>query len=106
MKTRPHCGPLYKDYAKFHPFLWQFNCRTQAAKHRAASHGMVGALISEADGGWQPLALSPIAQRPQEPAPKELGSQDIEQLVADFVQAAKRARRLGFEAIELHMAHG
>jgi 2,4-dienoyl-CoA reductase-like NADH-dependent reductase (Old Yellow Enzyme family) len=86
------------------PLAIQLSHAGRKASSRAPWDG--GALIPEADGGWKPVAPSPIAQHPQEPAPKVLGREDIEQLIADFVQATKRARRLGFEAIELHMAHG
>jgi 2,4-dienoyl-CoA reductase-like NADH-dependent reductase (Old Yellow Enzyme family) len=65
-----------------------------------------GSLIAPADGGWVPLAPSAIAQRPEEPAPRAMREQDIQQVVASFAQAAKRARALGLQAIELHMAHG
>lgn len=65
-----------------------------------------GALIPQAEGGWLPLAPSAVAQKPEEPAPRAMSMDDIRQVVASFAQAAQRARQLGFDAIELHMAHG
>lgn len=65
-----------------------------------------GALITEADGGWRPLAPSAIPHRPEESAPKAMNLKEIRQIVTDFGQAARRARQLGFDAIEIHMAHG
>ncbi|HEY9572960.1 MAG TPA: NADH:flavin oxidoreductase/NADH oxidase, partial [Pusillimonas sp.] len=65
-----------------------------------------GQLITIEDGGWQPLAPSAIAQRPEEALPLPLASDELARIKADFVQAAKRAVRLGFDAIELHAAHG
>lgn len=65
-----------------------------------------GSLIAPADGGWLPVGPSAIAQKPVEPPPRAMDAADIRQVVADFRQAAGRARALGFEAIELHMAHG
>jgi 2,4-dienoyl-CoA reductase-like NADH-dependent reductase (Old Yellow Enzyme family) len=38
--------------------------------------------------------------------PEELTEADLDRIEAAFVQAAERAARIGFEAIELHMAHG
>ena len=65
-----------------------------------------GSLIAPEDGGWVPLAPSAIPQRPEEPAPRAMSEQDIEHVIASFAQSAKRARALGLQAIELHMAHG
>ncbi len=65
-----------------------------------------GSLITEAEGGWVPLAPSAVPQKPDEPAPRAMDADDIRQVVAAFAQAAKRAKAIGFDAIELHMAHG
>jgi 2,4-dienoyl-CoA reductase-like NADH-dependent reductase (Old Yellow Enzyme family) len=65
-----------------------------------------GSLLSSTDGGWMPVAPSAIPQRPEEPAPRAMTQADIGQVVESFAQAARRARRIGFQAIELHMAHG
>lgn len=65
-----------------------------------------GSLIDPADGGWLPQGPSAIPQKPVEPPPRAMDAADIGQVVADFAQATRRARELGFEAIELHMAHG
>jgi 2,4-dienoyl-CoA reductase-like NADH-dependent reductase (Old Yellow Enzyme family) len=74
------------------------------ASSRAPWEG--GALIPQEQGGWVPLAPSAIPHKPEEPAPRAMTHEDIRQVVASFAQAARRARQLGFEAIELHMAHG
>lgn len=86
------------------PLALQLSHAGRKASSRAPWDG--GALILEADGGWRPLAPSAIAQNPEEPAPCAMGTQDIRQVVASFAQAGQRARQLGFDAIELHMAHG
>lgn len=65
-----------------------------------------GNLIPQSQGGWRPLAPSAVPQRPEEPAPQEMSSGQIREVIDAFVQAAQRARRLGFQAIEVHMAHG
>ena len=62
--------------------------------------------ISEADGGWQPVGPSPIPYANSALTPVELAATEIEELVEKFAQAAIRADRIGFKAIELHAAHG
>jgi len=58
------------------------------------------------DGGWQTLAPSAIAFEASWPVPEELDKAGIAGLIDAFVQATKRADRIGFDAIELHAAHG
>ncbi len=65
-----------------------------------------GMLLGAEHGGWTTLAPSAIAHLPQETAPQELTRQDIDRILNDFVQAARRARAMGIQAIELHAAHG
>jgi 2,4-dienoyl-CoA reductase-like NADH-dependent reductase (Old Yellow Enzyme family) len=65
-----------------------------------------GAVIPQSEGGWQPIAPSAIPFRPGDPAPSELSKDAIRELANTFAAAAKRALRAGFQAIELHGAHG
>lgn len=65
-----------------------------------------GKLLSPGQGGWTPVGPSAQPQRPEEPAPHALEQADLDRITQAFVDAAKRAVRLGFEAIELHGAHG
>jgi 2,4-dienoyl-CoA reductase-like NADH-dependent reductase (Old Yellow Enzyme family) len=67
-------------------------------------HG--GALLSQADGGWDTIAPSAIPHKPEEAPPKAMSLADIERVTADFVNAARRAKAIGFDAIEVHAAHG
>jgi len=57
------------------------------------------------DGGWETVAPSPVAY-PGLAEPRELSTQDIANIVAAFVAAARRAVDAGFELIEIHGAHG
>jgi len=62
--------------------------------------------VPEADGGWQPVGPSALPFAPQRTVPREMTTADIDQVVGDFVAAARRALAAGFEVVELHMAHG
>ncbi len=57
-------------------------------------------------GAWQPVAPSPIAYTDDWHVPRELDAAGLQKVREDFVNAAKRAERIGFDAIELHFAHG
>ena len=54
----------------------------------------------------QPVAPSPIPISPRGPIPKVLTIPEIEYVVQEFVQAARRARDAGFDFVEIHGAHG
>jgi 2,4-dienoyl-CoA reductase-like NADH-dependent reductase (Old Yellow Enzyme family)/thioredoxin reductase len=54
----------------------------------------------------QPIAPSPIPISPRGPLPKVLSIPEIEYVVEEFVQAARRARDAGFDFVEIHGAHG
>jgi len=86
------------------PLAIQLSHAGRKASSRAPWDG--GTLIPEGQGGWLPLAPSALPQRPDEPAPRAMTTADIRDVVASFALAARRARELGFQAIELHMAHG
>jgi len=55
---------------------------------------------------WPVVGPSAAATGPGFPAPRELTTSDINDLVDRFVDAAKRSVTAGYEAIELHGAHG
>ena len=65
-----------------------------------------GGLLSPAEGGWPTRAPSALPQLPDEPAPAAMTVQELAELREAFVAAAQRARRIGIDAIELHVAHG
>ena len=65
-----------------------------------------GQLIPVSEGGWVPYAPSALAHKEGEDLPQALDDAGLERVRAAFVAAAKRAMRLGLDAIELHSAHG
>lgn len=62
--------------------------------------------VSDAEGGWTPLAPSPIPFNPDYRMPREMTVADIEAVTVEFRDAARRSLAAGFEVIEIHMAHG
>ncbi len=58
------------------------------------------------DGGWPIISASPLPYLPHSRVPREMTRADMDAVVADFVQAAKRGARAGFDMLELHCAHG
>lgn len=56
-------------------------------------------------GGNEPVAPSPIAMPGRVP-PKELTTGEIATLVECFAQGAERAKRAGFDGVEVHAGHG
>ncbi|MER2520764.1 MAG: NADH:flavin oxidoreductase/NADH oxidase [Bdellovibrionales bacterium] len=76
-------------------------------KSCTAAPWLGGATVSEAEGGWRPvLAPSPIPFSPDSLMPKEMTAQDIVKVIEDFRNAARRSVEAGYQAIELHAAHG
>lgn len=56
--------------------------------------------------GWQPLAPSAEPFAPGHPLPRELSLADLDMVEGQFRAAARRAQAAGFQAVEIHMAHG
>ena len=65
-----------------------------------------GQLISQQNGGWQPVGPSAIPHLPTETPPLALDKAGLNRIRDAFVASAKRALRIGFDGIELHGAHG
>lgn len=74
----------------------------KASVHREWS-GVGSIPISE--GGWQTVSATDKAFGDYA-APRRLTVEEISQLVRDFAEAAKRSVEAGFDAIEIHGAHG
>lgn len=62
--------------------------------------------LSPEQGGWQPLAPSPLPFHESSPVPAEMTPQNVEEVFSQFRAAAERSLQAGFEVLELHMAHG
>lgn len=74
----------------------------KASVHRESSG--VGS-VPIAEGGWQSISSTGVAFGDYA-APQALSVEEIEQLVQTFAAAAKRSVSAGFDAVEIHGAHG
>jgi 2,4-dienoyl-CoA reductase-like NADH-dependent reductase (Old Yellow Enzyme family) len=78
------------------------------AGRKASTHGPydeVQGTVERGGGGWRTVAPSPVPFTGYA-APDELTADGIVRVVEAFGVAAQRADRAGFDAIEIHAAHG
>ncbi|KAH7024437.1 uncharacterized protein B0I36DRAFT_273982 [Microdochium trichocladiopsis] len=69
----------------------------------------MNATAPASEGGWPDDVVAPSAIPFTEgvnPTPREMSLDEIAELKRDFASAAGRALRAGFDAIEIHSAHG
>lgn len=62
--------------------------------------------LAMSEGGWQPLAPSPLAFSEGFPVPGGMTHRDLDEVASQFAAAARRSREAGFRVLEIHMAHG
>jgi anthraniloyl-CoA monooxygenase len=55
---------------------------------------------------WPTIGPSAVPFEPTWHVPREMTYREIDAVCAEFAAAAQRTRRAGFDAIEIHMAHG
>ena len=65
-----------------------------------------GRALAPENGGWTPLAPSPIAFDEGNAVPREMPREEITTAVGYWARAARLAADAGFEVLELHFAHG
>ena len=93
---------------KFIPGLSRLVGRIHAAGAKIAVqlHHAGRETFSSNLGGQQPVAPSPIPDPIVREVPRELTVEEIKALVEAYAQGARRAKESGFDAVELHGAHG
>ena len=117
-RITPGCLGLYSDAneAALKPILASARKHAKAAVAMQLAHaGRKGSsarpwdggqLLSSAQGGWQPVAPSAVPHKDGETAPSALDEPGLARIRDAFVSSARRAERLGIDALELHGAHG
>jgi 2,4-dienoyl-CoA reductase-like NADH-dependent reductase (Old Yellow Enzyme family) len=117
-RITPGCLGLWNDAteAALKPILASIRKHSKAAVAMQLAHAgrkgssnvpwKGGQQIPIAEGGWQAVAPSAVPQKEGELAPTELDAAGMTRIREAFVSSAKRAERLGIDALELHFAHG
>ncbi|MDO4315934.1 MAG: NAD(P)/FAD-dependent oxidoreductase [Oscillospiraceae bacterium] len=77
-----------------------YDCKIVAQLH----HG--GATSNPALTGRENIAPSAVPIAPGRPVPREMTLEDIARVRQKFVDAAVRCKKAGYDAVELHGAHG
>lgn len=77
-----------------------YDCKIVAQLH----HG--GATSNPALTGRENIAPSAVPIAPGRPVPREMTLEDIARVQQKFVDAAVRCKKAGYDAVELHGAHG
>ena len=65
-----------------------------------------GRQTTKAVSGKQPVAPSPIIDPVIREVPRELKAEEIKNIIRDYANAALRAKKSGYDAVEVHGAHG
>jgi anthraniloyl-CoA monooxygenase len=116
-RISPGCAGLYTDA---HEAAWKrivdFVHENSAAKicmqlghagRKAATKLMwEGSDRPLESGAWPIVSASPLPYYPDSQIPREITRAEMGQVIADYVQAAERAERAGFDMLEIHCAHG
>jgi 2,4-dienoyl-CoA reductase-like NADH-dependent reductase (Old Yellow Enzyme family) len=65
-----------------------------------------GGPLSHEQGGWTPVSSTDVPFDVGHPVPRALTHAGLDEIVADFQQATRRALAAGFQFVEIHAAHG
>jgi len=100
-----------KQMAVFDDRFVEGLARIPAAVHRFASLVFLqiahaGRQTKEKLCGCVPVSPSAVYDPVSKVMPRELACDEIQVLIIDFISAAKRAKRAGFDGVQLHAAHG
>jgi NADPH2 dehydrogenase len=117
-RITPGCLGLWNDAteAALKPILASMRKHSKAAVAMQLAHaGRKGSShtpwdggqqIPVAQGGWQTVGPSAVPHKEGEAAPLALDAAGLARIRDAFVAAARRAERLGIDALEMHFAHG
>jgi 2,4-dienoyl-CoA reductase-like NADH-dependent reductase (Old Yellow Enzyme family) len=75
-------------------------------KGSSAAPWLGGKPLAPHEGGWQTLAPSALPFAENAAPPRSFSDEDFVRVREAFIDSAERALRIGFDALELHAAHG
>jgi 2,4-dienoyl-CoA reductase-like NADH-dependent reductase (Old Yellow Enzyme family) len=117
-RITPACSGLYSDANEAALRRVVAHCREHGQAKLAIQLGHAGRKASTAppwdsgkalrpsEGGWEPVGPSAVSTGEGDLVPRALTLAEVKAIVSKFADSARRVRRLGFDAIELHGAHG
>ncbi len=91
---------LMPAYRKITDMVHKYDCRITMQINHNGRQAVTSA-------GKTPIAPSPIkTKNTSAVVPREMSEQDIEKVINDYVKAASRVKNAGFDAVQIHAAHG
>ncbi|CAE6441916.1 unnamed protein product [Rhizoctonia solani] len=80
----------------------------QARREKAGGKGSKSAVAREVEGGWPTNVVGPSDTPFADtyPTPKALSIDEIKDIIQAYVDAVERCKKIGFDFIEIHGAHG
>lgn len=105
-ETEAALADVLKDVRAYSPMPLGIQLGHAGRKASTAAPWEGGQHLAEHEGGWQTSAPSAIPFHENDPQPTALTVERINEIKNAFVEAAKRADRLGLDLIEIHAAHG